>query len=102
MWLVIERPPSPDKPDWYGRRRLAMLDAVLWPLLVVTCLLQAHALTGIVRPMAVIAALAIALIRLRTASSQTHRYGFTTWWVLRPLLVLFLLGLCLKVVLAVM
>jgi hypothetical protein len=101
MWLVIERPPLPDKPYWYGRRWLAMLDAVLWPLLVVACLLQAQALTGIVRPMAAVAALTIALIRLQTAWRHNHRYGFTTWWVLRPLLVLFLLGLCLKVLLAV-
>ena len=33
MWLLVAREPRPDAPDWPGRRLLAAVDAVAWPLL---------------------------------------------------------------------
>ena len=41
MWLLVAREPRPDAPDWPGRRMLAAVDAVVWPLLWV--LLIQHA-----------------------------------------------------------
>ena len=33
MWLLVAREPRPDAPDWPGRRLLAAVDAVIWPLM---------------------------------------------------------------------
>ena len=33
MWLLVAREPRPDAPDWPGRRLLAAIDAVAWPLM---------------------------------------------------------------------
>ena len=32
MWLVLTRAPLPDAPHWPGRRLLALVDAVAWPV----------------------------------------------------------------------
>ena len=32
MWLLLTRKTPPDRPYWRGRRGMAMLDAVGWPL----------------------------------------------------------------------
>lgn len=80
MWIVWMRAPQPDAPYWQGRRTLAALDAVVWPLawvaIVATQLPQHGGLFG-----AVIMALLVmaACARLNTALGDNHRYRFTTW-----------------------
>ena len=79
MWLLVAREPRPDAPDWPGRRLLAAVDAVLWPVLWVLLILQAPQPVGLIGPFVTALAVLLGLGRLHRAVWANHRYWFTTW-----------------------
>ena len=99
MWMIVAHSLHPDAVVWRGRSQLAVLDALLWPLLVVwaavTLLSASGVMLAVVLPVGVLSAAR----RLRCAIWLNHRYRFTTWWVLRLCTVLWAVGLAAKLVL---
>lgn len=78
MWFVFARAPLPDAPYWPGRRLLALVDAVAWPvgwMMLATHLPQP---AGIAVPLVIALAVLGAVGRIRRAACQNHRYHFTT------------------------
>jgi len=96
--VVIPREPRPDAPYWPGRKVLASLDAVGWPLAWVVVAYQIPDVGRGVN-MVVFVAVLCAVFRLSGAIFANHRYWFTTWWVLRALAVLLLVGFVMKLAL---
>lgn len=72
MWLLVAREPRPDAPDWPGRRLLAAIDAVAWPLMWVLLIRQVPGAAGLVGPF--VTALAVLL----GLGGCTARCGSTT------------------------
>lgn len=99
MWILVTRELQPDAPYWPGRRWLAVIDAVAWPLLWIVVLSKVPAPVGLVGPMVVGVALLCGLTRLRQALWENHRYRFTTSRWARFAAGILLLGATLKVVL---
>jgi hypothetical protein len=96
MWILMARAPAPDAAYWPGRRVLAALDAVLWPLAAFLCFASVPGVKGVILPVVSVIVAVGALVRLRTAVWSNPRYRFTTWRALRIVIVLLLLGLALK------
>jgi hypothetical protein len=96
MWLLVAREPRANAPYWTGRRWLAAVDAVAWPLFWVLLLRQIDAPVGIVGPMFVAAALLVSVERIHRAVWVNHRYWFTTWRWGRIAAGLMLIGTVLK------
>lgn len=99
MWLLVAREPRADARDWPGRRWLAALDAVIWPLLWVMVMTHAPQPVGLMGPFVTAVALLCALRRLHTALMITHRYRFTTWRWGKVGAAMLLIGLVLKLTL---
>lgn len=99
MWLVLTRAPLPDAPYWPGRRLLALVDAVGWPVAWIAVAMHLPQPAGIVGPMVIALAVLSALARAYRAALQNHRYYFTTWRWGRVALGLLLIGMVLKVAL---
>ena len=79
MWIVMTRTPRPDASIWRGRKGLAAIDAVVWPLMWVAVVRHAPTHTGLVGPVVIaIATLSVAM-RLHRAIWANQRYWFTTW-----------------------
>ncbi len=97
MWVLIARTPQPDACDWPGRRGLAAIDALLWPMLWILLVSRAPEPVGLVGPFVTAVAILCALQRLHRAWWVNHRYRFTTWRWGRVAGVLLLMGLLLKV-----
>lgn len=96
MWLLVAREPRPDAPDWPGRRMLAAIDAVAWPLLWVLLILQVPGPAGLVCPFVTALAVLLGLGRLQRALWENHRYWFTTWRWGKVLGAMLLIGAVLK------
>ena len=96
MWLLVAREPRPDAPYWRGRRLLAAVDALLWPLLWAVLLDHAPKPVGLMGPAAIAVAILCAIGRLHRALFLNHRYLFTTWRWGRSAAALLLIGLVLK------
>jgi hypothetical protein len=96
MALIFVRESRPNAHVWRGRRLLALLDAVAWPILWIFAVRQAPLETGVVGNVIVAAAVLVAGLRSVTALSQNQRYRFTTWRWGRIALVLIAVGLLLK------
>lgn len=79
MWLLVAREPRQDAPQWVGRKSLAVLDAVAWPLVGVSLLYLSRMSLGGVGPVLMAAAIVLSVSRLRRAIWLNHRYRFTTW-----------------------
>ncbi len=79
MWIVITRTPRPDASIWPGRKGLAAIDAVVWPLLWVVVVRHAPAPTGLIGPVVSAIAALSATMRLHRALWANERYWFTTW-----------------------
>ena len=79
MWLLVAREPRQDAPQWAGRKSLAVLDAVAWPLVGVSLLYLSRVSLGVVGPVLMAAAFVLSIARLRRAIWRSHRYRFTTW-----------------------
>lgn len=100
MWIVFARAPAPDAAYWPGRRALAALDAVAWPVIALVLLSRVPGQAGLLIPVACVICGFNALFRLRTALWENHRYRFATWRAARVVLVLLLIAVALKVGLA--
>jgi hypothetical protein len=96
MWLLVARAPLPDLPYWPGRRWLAVLDALLWPVAWVALIRVAPASVGLVGPFVAAVAALCAAGRLHRAIWRNQRYQFTTWRWGRILAGLLLMGGVLK------
>lgn len=79
MWLLVAREPIPDAPQWPGRKTLAALDAVTWPLAAALFVNNSSLPLGIFGSVLLAAALLLSVVRLRRAVWLNHRYRFTTW-----------------------
>lgn len=98
MWLLYARAPAPDAPYWPGRRWLAGVDAIAWPLLWVLVVGHAPKPVGLVGPFVMAIALLCALGRLHRALWENHRYRFTTWRWGRVAAALLVIGVVMKFV----
>lgn len=96
MWLLVQREPWPDATCWPGRRLLASIDAVVWPLLLALVLSHVPARVGLVGPVVFALAVVFAVARLDRALRINHRYRFTTWRWGGLAAALVLMGLILK------
>ena len=97
MWIMFAHAPAPDVANWPGRRWLAAMDAVAWPVIAFALLLRVPGATGLVLPAVGVACGWAGLARLHTAVWANHRYRFTTWRWLRILFVLVTIALTMKV-----
>mgnify|MGYP000093564294 CR=1 FL=1 len=97
MWLVFARAPLPDAPDWSGRRLLALVDAIAWPVAWIALAIHLPKPAGIVAQVVVALAVLSAAGRVHRAAFQNHRYHFTTFCLGRVAVGLLLLGFVLKV-----
>jgi len=88
---------APDLPCWSGRRRLAAIDAIAWPVGLWVLLGRVPGKSGLVLPMASAVLVLWGLSRFHKAVWRNHRYRFTTWRVLGILAVLVIVGLVLKI-----
>ncbi len=79
MWLLVAREPRPDAPEWPGRRLLAAVDAIAWPLMWVLLMRYAPQPVGLIGPFVTALAVLLGLGRLHRALWVNHRYWFTTW-----------------------
>jgi hypothetical protein len=96
MWLLVAREPRPDAPDWPGRRLLAAVDAVAWPLMWVLLIQQVPGPAGLVGPFVTALAVLLGLGRLHRALWVNHRYWFTTWRWGKVLGAMLLIGAVMK------
>ena len=97
MWLLVAREPRANAPHWTGRRWLAAIDAVAWPLFWVFVFGQIDASVGIVGPVVVAIALLFSVERIHRAVWVNHRYWLTTWRWGRFVAVFIAIGLVLKI-----
>ncbi len=96
MWVLVARERQPNAPYWPGRRGLAVVDAVVWPLLLVVLLSKLPAPIGLFGPVAGGVVLLYGLSRLRQALWENHRYTFTTWRLARFAVAILVVGAMLK------
>ncbi len=101
MWLLVAREPRPDAPDWPGRRLLAAVDAVAWPLMWVLLIREVPGPAGLVGPFVTALAVLFGLGRLHRALWVNHRYWFTTWRWGKVLGAMLLIGAVLKIAMTV-
>ena len=101
MWLLYARAPTPDAPYWPGRRLLAAVDAVTWPILWVLLFNHAPKPAGVVLPVVTAVALLCAIGRVHRALWTNHRYRFTTWRWGQLVGAFLLVGMILKVMMLV-
>lgn len=96
MWVVIVREPKPDAVEWPGRRVLAAVDAVFWPMAWIWLVHRVPVPTGVVgQAVAGLAGLCV-LTRLRRALFDNARYWFTTRRWGRVVVALWLIGVAIK------
>lgn len=97
MWLLVAREPRPDAPEWPGRRLLAAVDAVAWPLMWMLLIRHVPGSAGLVGPFVTALAVLLGLGRLHRALWVNHRYWFTTWRWGKVLGAMLLIGAVLKI-----
>jgi hypothetical protein len=100
MWLLVARDPRPDALFWPGRRMLAAVDAVVWPLLWALLIWQVPWPAGLVGPFATALVVLLGLGRLHRALWANHRYWFTAWRWGKVLGAMLLIGAVLKLSMA--
>jgi hypothetical protein len=96
MLIVIPRAARPDAAYWPGRRALASVDAVIWPLVWIATVTSAQVDTGIVGRAVVAFALLFAVRRVHRAVWRNERYRFTTWRWGGPIVVLSFMAAAMK------
>ena len=97
MWILVQWAPPPDLPYWSGRRWLAAIDAIAWPVALGLVLGCVASKAGLMLPMASAVLVLSGLSRLHMAVWLNHRYRFTAWWALRLLAVLVIVSVVLKI-----
>jgi hypothetical protein len=99
MLLLFSRRIHADSPHWPGRRLVASLDAVAWPVVGVW-LIVASPVGGGLSSAVLMAVLAIVCVRrLHRALLLNHRYRCTTWTWGVQLTAVFAMSLMLKALL---
>lgn len=78
-WMIFARAPLPDVAVWPGRRALAFVDAVAWPVAWASLVLGATMPLGLVGQCALAYCGVATVQRAYRAVIQNHRYHFTTW-----------------------
>jgi hypothetical protein len=96
MWVFVAREAPPDAPYWPGRKLLAAIDALAWPLFWVLLFMHAPKPVGLIGPFVTAVAVLSALGRLHSALWVNHRYRFTTWRWGRVLAAMLLMGAVMK------
>lgn len=96
MFVLIPRPARPDVAQWPGRRTLAAVDAVVWPLLWVVAVAYVPIDTGLAGTLVAVLAVIFALRRLHRAVWHNGRYWFTTWRWGKPIVLLVCVGIVMK------
>lgn len=96
MWILIARAPRPDAPYWRGRRTLALVDAVFWPILVATGLNHLALSAGLAGSVLMAACVLIGARRVSIAMWDVGQYRFITARIAVPLVVLLAIGAVLK------
>lgn len=97
MWHLVAREPRPDAPDWPGRRRLAVVDANVGPLLWVLLIQHAPEPVGLMGPFVTALAILLALGRLHRTIWAKQRDWFTTWRRGKVMAAMLWIGAVLKV-----
>ena len=100
MWVVIAREPPPPVAYWRGRRCLAAVDAVAWPLAVAYGFVHGLRPAGIVGPVLASLATLLALRRIHRALWHNDRYRFATWFWGKIFGGLLLMGMLLKLMIS--
>ena len=97
MWIIYGRTPKPDAAYFAGRRWLALLDAVAWPVAWLIAISVIPYDTGVLGSFARAVLVLVALGRCQRALFRNERYRFSTlrWGV--PILALVALGELMKV-----
>lgn len=98
MWLLVAREPRQDAPQWSGRKSLAVLDALAWPVAAVSLITLSPLHLGVVGPVLMAAVLWLSVSWLHRAIWMNHRYRFTTWRWGGVALGLIMVGAILKMV----
>lgn len=96
MLLLVAREPMQDAHHWAGRRSLAVLDAVVWPLAAILLIYLSNIPVGVFGPVLMVAVFQLSVARLHRAISLNHRYRFSTWRWGRVVLLLLMVGAVLK------
>lgn len=96
MFLIVQREPRPDAPDWSGRRWLAAVDALAWPLAWVWLVRTVPMPVGVFGPVVTALAVLCGVSRLLRAVFNNHRYWFTTWRWAKVAAALWLVGVAMK------
>ena len=96
MWVFVAREAPPDSPYWPGRKLLAAIDALAWPLLWVLLFTHAPKPVGLIGPFVSAVAVLSAVGRPHRALWVNHRYRFTTWRWVRIVAALLLVGEVMK------
>ena len=73
MWLLFARAPPPDVHVWPGRRALAFVDAVAWPIGLAALILGAPFPSGVVGTSATAFCAVAAFRRAYRAIALNHR-----------------------------
>ncbi len=95
-WLIFARAPPPDAVVWPGRRVLALVDAVAWPIAWAVFIVGWPASGGLVRHVALALCAVSVLARAHRAVAHNPRYRFTTWRWGRRLMFVLAFGYALK------
>lgn len=101
MWVLWVREAEPDAPYWPGRRRLAAIDAVVWPLLWVAGMMWVSPRAGVFAPVVIMLAFLSLCSRLHRALLRSERYRFTTWRWGRFVVLLWVVGVVFRLTLPV-
>ncbi len=96
MWLLYARAPVPDAPYWPGRRLLAFLDAVVWPVVIAALIGGMSLQTGVVGSLTLALCVLFGVRRCVRALWRIERYQFTTLRWGWPLAALLAVGAALK------
>ncbi len=99
MLVVLQRVPIPDAVYWPGRRLLAAVDAIVWPVLGLCTVVATPFQTGIAGALVIALMPLFAIRRLQRAVVENERYRFTTWRWGKPVATLIVIGALLKVAL---
>lgn len=96
MWLLVAREPRPDARAWPGRRLLAAVDAIAWPVIWVMLARHLPEPVGLVVPFVMALAVVLGLQRFYGAVWVNHRYRFTSWRWGKLVAAMLLIGAMLK------
>ncbi|MBW8848009.1 MAG: hypothetical protein JF607_23850 [Burkholderiales bacterium] len=99
MLVLVVRQPRPDARYWTGRRWLAAVDALAWPIAWIAVIHALPARAGLFGSCVTAICVLAALSRLHRAVCENNRYWFTTWKWGRVAFAVWLAGVVMKLTL---